>query len=170
MPGGVSLLPDTVGQTNEKSAHSTERASKINTVLRKGNLLSLSHSTPTPLNQNHGINLWVWILKLNTTFPKTPFSTPALMASSPIPLDAFKSFFCFPQRSCVFCFLCSEDCLYNCTIIETHNEKYSLWLIFLFLYPTSSKISVSASVWSLLGLIPDSAGVKHFKVILYNRH
>ena len=104
MPGGVSLLPDSAGQTNEKSAHSTERASKINTALRKGKLLSLSHTTPTPLNRNHGINLWVWILELNTSFPNTPFSTPALMASSPIPLDAFKSFFCFPHGSYV-CFV-----------------------------------------------------------------
>lgn len=108
MPGGVSLLPDSAGQTNEKSAHSTETASKIDTALRKGNLLSLSHTTPTPLNQNHGINLWVWILELNTTFPKTPFSTPTLMASAPIPLDAFKRSFCFPHGSCVCFVFCAQ--------------------------------------------------------------
>lgn len=115
MPGEAYSFSACVCQTNEKSTHSIERACKINITLKRGNLVSLSHTTPLLLNHNYWINLWVWILELNVFCPKTPLSILAVIAPSPIPL-ALKLLL-VPHLEIVHFVFCAEKDVYMITLL-----------------------------------------------------
>lgn len=122
-------FPACVGQTNGKSTYSTDRVQKINVTLRRRNLVSLLQPAfPTPLHHNYRVNLQAWILRLNMLSPKIPLSVLALKLLLFHEIISFmfalNTFFYFPLRTFVcFCFLCSEVCLYNHTIIRPQSEK-----------------------------------------------
>lgn len=132
--------PVCVGQTNEESTHSTETTHKINTTLRMRNLVSLSHMTPTALNYNYRISLWVWTLGLNVCC----LPVLALVASSPVPLHYFiyvfpEAPFCFPLRSFVCCVFCAQKTVCIITLLPRSIMKSKVPLICFFLLSNCSK-------------------------------
>ena len=110
--------PARVGQTNEKSMHSTERACKINKTLRIWCLF------PTPLPPSPEAQLTELVFGFGYWGRMGPVSGALLsillaMPSSPVPLGSFhlhfpqKASFCSPGRSfvCCVCFAQKAVCI-----------------------------------------------------------
>lgn len=169
MPGRAYSFPACVGQTNEKSTHSTERACKVNRTLRRGNLVSLPTPLPPPLNHNYRINFWVWILGLNVSSLKTPLSI--LVATAPSPIHWIISFMFTLKLLLVshvgvvrFVF-CAQKAVCIITVLLRSIMKSKM-------PPNISLLPIQLLqkpvylLWSLLSLIPDFAVVKTLNVVL----